>query len=189
MAKMDKKITRQMAIEEIFSSFPGKGQHLAQEITSAGLHCVGCHAATYETLEVGMLGHGFSEEDIDQLVIRLNAILDEEYDDSTITMTQRAAERFRAILKQKKKEGWALRFEDKPGGCGGFEYVLDFSQFPNSDDQVFESCGVEIHVKKSFLPRLIGSQIDYLEGLMGTGFKVTNSRVKGSCSCGQSHNY
>ena len=66
-------ITRDMTIEEIFKRFPGKGQKLAQEMTHAGLHCVGCSAATWETLEAGMYGHGKEDGEIDHLLKKLNA--------------------------------------------------------------------------------------------------------------------
>lgn len=178
-----------MTIDAILAKFPQKSQRIAQELTNAGLHCVGCQAATYETLEVGMLGHGFHEEDVEALLKKLNAAIQEETDPSTITLTKRGAEKFKEILAADKKEDWALRFSDKPGGCGGFEYVLDFSEKATSEDVIFESSGVEIHVNKKMLHRLLGCEIDYLEGLMGAGFKVTNPNVKGSCSCGNSQSY
>lgn len=183
------RIARDMTIDDIFTNYPEKGQRLAQEMTNAGLHCVGCQAATWETLEVGMLGHGFEDEAIDALICRLNEIIEEEVDPTTITFTKRAAERFKTILEQDGKQGWALRFADKPGGCGGFEYVLDFSEKAAEEDTIFTSHDVEIHVKTKMLPRLLGCEIDYLEGLMGAGFKVTNPNVKGSCSCGNSQSY
>lgn len=182
-------ISRDMTINDIFTHYPEKGQRLAQEITNAGLHCVGCQAATWETLEVGMLGHGFDDEAIDSLIVRLNKIIEQETDLTTIQLTKRAAKRFKAILEQDSKQGWALRFSDKPGGCGGFEYVLDFSEKASEEDTVFSSHGVDIHVKTNMLSRLLGCEIDYLEGLMGSGFKVTNPNVKGSCSCGNSQSY
>src|SRR5271170_4563163 len=91
-------IHRQMTIEQILALFPYKAQRLSQEITNAGLHCVGCHAATYETLEAGMRGHGMADEAVDRLVDRLNALLEEEVDLSTITLTERAAKKYREIL-------------------------------------------------------------------------------------------
>ena len=182
-------IDLQMTIEEIFTRFPSKSQRLAHEMSQAGLSCVGCGAATWETLEAGMLGHGFEQDAIDSMLKRLNAILDEDDDPSTITMTKRAAEKFKEITTQDGKEGWALRFGDKPGGCGGFEYILDFSKSQEEDDEVLCSEGVEIHIKKAMLPRLLGSVIDYAEGLMGSGFKVSNPNVKSSCSCGNSQSY
>ncbi|MBF5059628.1 iron-sulfur cluster assembly accessory protein [Candidatus Neptunochlamydia vexilliferae] len=183
------KITRDMTIDAILGSFPQKSQRIAQELTNAGLQCVGCQAATWETLEVGMLGHGFDEKAIEDLVERLNALLEEETDPTTISLTERAAEKFRAILIADKKEGWALRLGDKPGGCGGFEYVLDFSEKAKEDDVLFTSHGIDIHVSQKVLPRLLGCEVDYLEGLMGSGFKITNPNVKGSCSCGNSQSY
>ena len=188
-ATMKELIHKEMTISDIFSKFPQKGQRLAQTMTSAGLHCVGCQAATWETLEVGMLGHGFNEQDIEALIGKLNAILEESSDPTTITMTKRAAEKFSKILEEEKKEGWALRFSDKPGGCGGFEYVLDFSEKLGETDTLFTSHGVNIHVSTPMLPRLLGCEIDYLEGLNASGFKVTNPNVKGSCSCGNSQSY
>lgn len=178
-----------MTIDEILGSFPERSQRIAQELTNAGLHCVGCQAATWETLEVGMMGHGFGEEEIEALIVKLNEILEEEIDISTISMTEAAAEKFKAILMSDKKEGWGLRFGDKPGGCGGFEYILDFAEAQKDDDERFESHGVSIYVNQKMLHRLMGCQIDYLEGLMGSGFKVTNPNVKGSCSCGNSQSY
>ena len=178
-----------MTIDDIFTKHPQKGQRLAQEMTNAGLHCVGCQAATWETLEVGMLGHGFQEGEIEALIGRLNEILAEEVNTSTISLTKRAAEKFKEILREEKREGWALRFADKPGGCSGFEYLLDFSEKAKDDDEIFESHGMKIHVNQKVLPRLMGCQIDYQEGLMGSGFKITNPNVKGSCSCGSSQSY
>lgn len=178
-----------MVISEIMGSFPEKSQKLAQEMTNAGLHCVGCGASTYETLEAGMLGHGMSDEEIDGLVERLNGILAEELDLTSITVTKRAATKFKAIAEAEGVPEAALRFGDKPGGCSGFEYVLDFSEEAEEGDVVFKSNGLEIHIEKDALSRLIGCEIDFLDGLNGSGFKISNPNVKGSCGCGSSQAY
>jgi iron-sulfur cluster assembly accessory protein len=185
----NKQVRRDMTIEEILGGFPNKSQKLAQEITNAGLHCVGCQAATWETLEAGMLGHGFPEEEIDRLVDRLNDILSEPVDLSTIRLTKRAAEKYKEILADEGKEGWGLRFGDKAAGCSGFEYILDYSEKAKSDDETFSAHGVQIHVNKKLVSRLMGSEIDYIDGLQGSGFKVTNPNAKGSCGCGKSQSY
>jgi iron-sulfur cluster assembly protein len=183
------KITKEMTIEEIFSRFPQKSQKLAQEMTNAGLHCVGCGAAVWETLEAGMLSHGFSLEDVEEMVVRLNGILAQKIDVSTISMTKRAADKYRQILKEEGKEGWGLRFGDKAAGCSGFEYVLDYSEKAEPDDTLFLSEGVEIHVNNGFVSRLLGSEIDFVDGLNGSGFKISNPNVKGACGCGKSQSY
>jgi iron-sulfur cluster assembly protein len=186
---MKETITKEMTIEDIFTRFPHKSQKLGQEMTNAGLHCVGCGAATWETLEAGMLSHGFEEKQIDGLVRRLNDILAEEVDPNTITLTPRAAKIFLRILKEEEKEGWALRFGIRAGGCSGYEYILDYSQNPKDDDDVFTSQDIKIHVNKQMVERLIGCEIDYVEGLQGAGFKISNPNAKGGCGCGKSQSY
>ncbi len=187
-------ITRTMTIEEIFKKFPQKSQRLAQEMTQAGLHCAGCSAATWETLEAGMYGHGMEEEEIEGLVKQLNAILAEQELSSkeglsTVTITKKAAKKLRDILQEDKKEGWSLRFGERAAGCSGFEYFLDFSQEPKSDDLVLESEGIPIHIHSHSAERLLGCIIDYVDGLHGAGFKISNPHVKSSCGCGSSHGY
>jgi len=186
---MDQKIYRHMTIESILGMFPYKAQRLSQEITNAGLHCVGCHAATWETLEQGMYGHGKTDVEIESLIDRLNALLKEEVDRTTITITARAAKKYLLILESEGKQGWGIRFDEKMSGCNGFEYVLDYSQNPQEGDVIYISQGIEIHVKKTQEERLLGSEIDYIDGLQGSGFKISNPNVKSSCSCGSSHGY
>lgn len=185
----ERKITRQMTIEEILGMFPYKAQRLSQEITNAGLHCVGCHAAVWETLEAGMYTHGKTDAQIDELVRRLNALLEEEVDTTSIRITPRGAQKFLEILSEEGKQGWGMRFSEEMAGCNGFEYVLDYSEKAEADDEIFQSSGIEIHVKKAMVPRLLGSEVDYVEGLRGSGFKISNPNVRSACSCGSSHNY
>lgn len=184
------RVTRTMTIDSIFSNFPHKAQRLAQELSNWGLQCAGCHAATWETLEAGCMGHGMSSERVDELVERLNALLGEESDPNTVRLTTHAAEKYREILKSEGKDGWGLRFSEVPAGCNGFEYLLDYSESSHpTDDVIITSNGIDIHIKRTELPRLLGSEIDWVEALMGGGFKVTNPNVKSSCGCGTSHGY
>jgi iron-sulfur cluster assembly accessory protein len=185
----EKKIHRQMTIDEILSLYPSKAQKIAQEMTKAGLHCAGCHAATWETLEAGMLGHGMSESAITTLEQKLNAILQEESDPTKITLTQSAANKYKEILEQDGKKGWGMRLDEEMAGCSGFEYILDYSEKAGPNDAVFNSHGVEIHVSKNKLHKLIGTEIDYVEALQNSGFKISNPNVRSSCGCGTSHGY
>lgn len=181
-------ITREMTINEIFTKFPAKAQKLQQELTRSGLNCVGCSASTWETVESGVLRHGMSEQDLQDLLNRLNNVLQQESDPATITLTAEAAAVFKRISSQEGKEGWALRFDEKPAGCSGFEYVLGFSEMPTENDVIFESNGVKIHVYKQVLSKLMGSEIDYVDGLQ-SGFKISNPNARSSCGCGTSHGY
>ncbi|MBS0620588.1 MAG: iron-sulfur cluster assembly accessory protein [Verrucomicrobia bacterium] len=186
---MSEQIAKEMTIEQILSQFPHKSQKIAQEMTNTGLHCVGCGAATWETLETGMLSHGFDMSQVEALVGRLNAILAEKTDLSTISLTKRAADKYSQILADEGKTGWGLRFGDRAAGCSGFEYVLDYSEKAEPDDEIFHSQGIEIHVSKGMVNRLLGSEIDFVEGLNGSGFKISNPNAKGSCGCGKSQSY
>ena len=188
--QQNRRIHPQMTIEEILGMFPNKAQKLAQEITNAGLHCVGCHAATWETLEAGMYGHGMDAAGVQKLTDRLNNLLEEqESDPEIVSLTQRGAKKFIAILDEEGKQGWGLRFGQKMGGCSGFEYILDYSEKADPEDVIFENFGVEIHISKHDLSLLKGSEIDYVDGLQGSGFKISNPNVKSSCGCGKSQGY
>lgn len=189
MSQTEQKIHSQMTIEQILGMFPNKAQKLSQEITNAGLHCVGCGAATWETLEQGMQSHGKTPDQVEYLVGRLNNLLNEPVDLSTVSLTEKGAKKFMQILKDDGREGWALRLDEQMAGCSGFEYILDYSEKAQADDVVFTSFGVEIHVNNKKLGRLLGSEIDYVEGLHSTGFKISNPNAKSSCGCGTSHGY
>jgi iron-sulfur cluster assembly accessory protein len=182
-------ITKTMTIEAVFEAYPEHGGELAHTLTQYGLHCMGCSAAAWETLEAGVLSHGMDEESVDQLVAALNQVVAQELDYSSITLTKRAAEKFRELGANEGKAGWALRFGDKAAGCSGFEYILDFSKAPTKTDAIFTSEGVEIHVDEALLPRLMGCRIDYKDGLNTSGFKISNPNSRASCSCGASHSY
>ena len=162
---------------------------ITKEMTNAGLHCASCSAATWETLEAGMLSHGKHPKEIDDLVKKLNTVLKEESDPTTIALTERAGKKFKEILEEDGKTGWGLKFSDRPAGCSGFEYVLDFSEKAAENDEVFHSQGIPIHVPATNVPRLLGCVIDYVDGLQGAGFKITNPHAKSSCGCGSSHGY
>jgi iron-sulfur cluster assembly accessory protein len=183
------KVSKEMTIEGIFSRFPHKSQKLAQEMTNSGLHCVGCGAAVWETLEAGMLSHGFSPEDVDDMVERLNGILSQKTDLSSVTLTKRAADKYRRILEEEGKSGWGLHLGIKAAGCSGFEYVLDYAEKAGSDDTVFHSEGVDIYVNTADVPTLLGVEIDFVDGLNGSGFKISNPQAKGSCGCGKSQSF
>ena len=178
-----------MTIGEIFENFPMHAQKIAAKLQSIGLNCVGCGASTYETLEASMYLHGKEDSDINALLDNLNAIIQTKMDGSTITLTEKAAEKFLSICKSEDMEGAYLRFFDKLGGCSGFEYVLDFSSEKLDSEEAFVQHGVTVLVDRASLSRLIGCEIDYLDGLNNAGFKISNPNAKSSCGCGSSQSY
>lgn len=182
---MKENITRDMTIAEIFEKFPHQSEKLAQVITDAGLHCIGCGGASWETLEAGMLGHGFMPVAVDDLVKKLNAIIAQEIDLTKVTLTVRAAGEFRKIAEEENKKACAIRLSKEGGGCHS-EHVLSFSEKAEEGDAIFKSHGVEIHINKAEIEYLLGTEIDYVDGLHESGFKITNPNRHSSCGCGKS---
>ena len=79
----------------------------------------------------------------------------------------------------------ALRLRVVGGGCAGFSYDLYFDE-PTEVDRQFETAGVRCVVDEMSLMYLVGTEIDYVEGLQGAGFKFNNPNVKSTCGCGSS---
>ncbi len=103
-----------------------------------------------------------------------------------VKLTARAAEKVKAIRAEEKIEpGYGLRLKVQGGGCSGFAYDLYFDQ-PQEVDQTFESQGVRMVCDQMSLMYLVGTEIDYVESVQGSGFKFTNPNVKSTCGCGSS---
>lgn len=180
---MHEQIKKEMRIGEIFERFPSQARDLASEMMAKGLHCIGCGAAGMESLEEGMMAHGFSEEEISKMVAALNAIVARGEEPLCIALTPKAAEKFRAILKEEGKEGHHLRLGGERVGCSGFEYHLDYSEEAQREDQIFVSEGIEIHVREDLVPHMLGVRIDFVEGCCKEGFQIINPRAKRGCCC------
>jgi iron-sulfur cluster assembly protein len=104
-----------------------------------------------------------------------------------VTLTDNAAGKFRELAAQEPEgEAAVLRIAIQGGGCSGFQYALGFDRGPQDGDNEFESNGVRIVVDPFSAPYLIGSQIDFVDALMGAGFSIENPNVVASCGCGSS---
>jgi iron-sulfur cluster insertion protein len=101
-------------------------------------------------------------------------------------LTEKAAEKVREIQAAEAIEAnYGLRLRVVGGGCSGFAYDLYFDQVTEMD-RVFDSHGVKLVVDQMSLQYLAGTQVDYVEGLQGAGFKFSNPNVKSTCGCGSS---
>ena len=102
-----------------------------------------------------------------------------------ISMTDQAARKIVALAAEKGLPGAGLRVKVVGGGCSGLTYKMDLDQ-PRDGDRVFEHDGAKLVVdRKSFL-YLKGTELDYKEELMASGFNLRNPNVKRSCGCGSS---
>ena len=106
--------------------------------------------------------------------------------ESMLLLTSVAATKVNEIREAEGIEAtMALRLRVVGGGCAGFSYDLYFDE-PAEVDRQFEVQGVRCVVDEMSLMYLVGTEIDYVEGLQGAGFKFNNPNVKSTCGCGSS---
>jgi iron-sulfur cluster assembly accessory protein len=104
----------------------------------------------------------------------------------TINLTASAADAVRELLTKRDLDGYALRVFISGGGCSGFQYGMALDDNIRESDHVVESNGIKVLVDEVSINYLHGSTVDYVEDLMGGGFKIENPNALSSCGCGQS---
>jgi iron-sulfur cluster assembly protein len=104
-----------------------------------------------------------------------------------INITEKAKEHVKD-LRQKEgyDENYNIRVSVKGGGCSGLMYDLNFDNKIDAADQVFEDKGVKILVDKKSLLYLLGTTLDFSDGLNGKGFQFINPNATRTCGCGES---
>ena len=95
-----------------------------------------------------------------------------------------AAEKFHDILKEQGEDNGMLRVMVMPGAEGGMQYVLSVEQEVGDDDFVIDTNTIQVLIDADSAPLLDGSQIDYVEGLMRSGFVISNPNYQGGGGCG-----
>ena len=104
---------------------------------------------------------------------------------TNVTISERAARRIGAILKS-EGEGELLRISVEGGGCSGFQYKFDVERDRADDDLVIERDSAVVLVDPSSVPFLAGSEVDFVDDLIGASFRVNNPNATASCGCGTS---
>ena len=102
-----------------------------------------------------------------------------------ITLSDRAAKRIREILSG-EDEGVTLRVSVSGGGCSGFQYGFTLDDHRDADDLVVENAGVTVLIDSVSVMYLEGSEIDFVDDLIGSAFKIHNPNATASCGCGTS---
>ncbi|HEY8797390.1 MAG TPA: iron-sulfur cluster assembly accessory protein [Candidatus Dormibacteraeota bacterium] len=122
-------------------------------------------------MEADATGEGFDFDMIEQ---------------GTITLTDTARAQLKGLMGREENPSLALRLFVTSGGCSGFQYGMALDDILRPGDEVVELDGVRVVVDDSTLPHVRGSEIDYIDSLMGGGFTVHNPNAVQSCSCGHS---
>ncbi len=103
-----------------------------------------------------------------------------------LDMTASAAKRVAWLIEQENDQDLMLRVSVSGGGCSGFQYGFSFDDSVNPDDHTFERDGVRVVVDDMSLDLLAGSEIDFVEDLIGASFQIKNPQATSSCGCGSS---
>ena len=103
-----------------------------------------------------------------------------------LSLTDAAALKLRELTAEESNPNVGLRVYVYSGGCSGFRYGMMIEDAPTEDDQLLESNGVRVYVDGNSISLLKGSQIDYVDTLMGAGFTVNNPNAVAACGCGSS---
>lgn len=104
---------------------------------------------------------------------------------ANVSVSDAAAKRISAILKS-DPDKTALRISVEGGGCSGFSYKYDLVDAQDADDIVIEKLGARVLIDLISLPYIGGSEIDFVDDLMGQSFQIRNPNATSSCGCGTS---
>src|SRR5919202_45044 len=102
-----------------------------------------------------------------------------------VTVTDNAARKIQELMAEETDVA-VLRIAIQGGGCSGFQYALGFDRGPQDCDNEIESNGVRVVIDPFSAPYLTGSEIDFVDALMGAGFAINNPNVQAACGCGSS---
>jgi iron-sulfur cluster assembly accessory protein len=102
-----------------------------------------------------------------------------------VTVTERAAKRIAEIVAGEAAPR-ALRVSVEGGGCSGFQYKFDLVPDAGDDDTILERAGATVVIDQVSLGYLAGSEIDFVDDLIGASFRVNNPKATASCGCGTS---
>lgn len=106
--------------------------------------------------------------------------------DRAVTISDSAAKRIAFLMSQENQPGLMLRLAVSGGGCSGFQYGFSFDRTTSKDDHLFEKGDVKVVVDDVSLDLLAGSEIDFVEDLVGASFQVKNPNATSKCGCGSS---
>ena len=102
-----------------------------------------------------------------------------------VQLTDSAAAKIKEIVATENRDGQGLRLKVVGGGCSGLQYKMDFD-LPKPTDKIFEKDGAKVLIDMKSLLYLSGTELDYKDELMQSGFVFQNPNVKKSCGCGAS---
>ncbi len=105
---------------------------------------------------------------------------------TVVSLTDAAATKLRELTKEETSPDIGLRVYVYSGGCSGYRYGMMLEDQPTADDNVLSANGVRVYIDTNSVGLIQGSEIDYVDTLMGAGFTVNNPNAVAACGCGSS---
>ena len=109
-----------------------------------------------------------------------------EQQTTVVSLTDAAVLKLRDLTKEETNPAIGLRVYVYSGGCSGFRYGMMLEDAPTPEDRVLDANGIKVYVDGNSVDLLKGSEIDYVDTLMGAGFTVNNPNAVSACGCGSS---
>lgn len=186
MKQQSLKIQKDMIVGDVVALFP----EASEILMSYGLHCVGCHANAFESIEQGLFGHGYDEQHLENLINELNEYYEEslmqeqapktlppEADNMKIDVTAAALKKIKEIAEREEKKKIVIRVESKKFGPT-IKYSMNFIEAgeiaPNEKIFKFQRGKISIVAAKNDYKKIDGINIDYIIQDDREGFKITN---------------
>jgi len=110
----------------------------------------------------------------------------ESFTPTILKVTENAVAKVKSLVEEEQNQDLCLRVFVTGGGCSGFQYGFSFDDELADDDTVVEKDGVKVLLDALSYQYLVGSQVDYEEGLQGSRFTITNPNATTTCGCGAS---
>ncbi len=160
-------------IGDILSLMP----EAAEILSSHGVSCASCHINAYETLQDGILGHGYDQDDLNSVLADLNeCATDMGLTDTSIPkedpkLTEYAAEKVKEFQTSQEKDGWGFRVEVLDNS-GDNSYFLDFEEKPEKNDIIVESQSIKMYLAPDSFRLLQNKTINFVEKEGEEGFKI-----------------
>jgi iron-sulfur cluster assembly accessory protein len=118
-----------------------------------------------------------------QPAVETQPVLDQP---TVVSLSDAAAAKLRDLTKEETNPDIGLRVYVYSGGCSGFRYGMMLEDQPTAEDKILSANGLRVYVDDKSIPLLMGSEIDYVDTLMGAGFTVNNPNAVAACGCGSS---
>ena len=103
-----------------------------------------------------------------------------------ITVTSNAVNHIKKLLSSREKKPLGIKLGIETKGCSGLSYRMEFVDSPDEQDEVLNVENIKIYIDPKATLFLLGTTMDYEEGVLESGFKFINPNEKGRCGCGES---